>query len=178
MFTSGRIRQRSNGITHGRFIIRARLPQGKLLWPAIWLKAKDKSCYSEIDIMEAQGQNPARTTFTAHQGLDGHNLVKHGTGAITNAGVGFHVFELIWTPNFLQWFVDGHLYFGQSLDPENWWDPEKATCNRLPFSQPMSMILNTAVGGDQFVDNKITAQDAHFGWAKNTFEVDFVRIYQ
>jgi len=177
-FTSGRIRQRSNGITYGRFVIRTRLPQGKLLWPAIWLKAKDKSCYSEVDIMEAKGQDPTRTTFTAHLGRNGKNIVKHGTGTRTNAGFGFHEFQLIWTPTTLQWFVDGRMFFSQSLDPRNWFQRGKATCDRLPFSQPMSLILNTAVGGRQFSDNKITPQEAQFGWAKNTFEIDYVRIYQ
>ena len=176
-FTSGRVRQIGNGFKYGKFTIRARLPHGKLLWPAIWLKSKQTDCYAEIDIMEARGEDPSRIMFTAHHGLDRNNLVKKGSSGYASES-GFHIFELIWTPSQLSWYIDNNLGFTLPTDRSNWVEPGKSPCSVHPFSQPQSLILNTAVGGGMFSMNHIDTEEAETDWTKNTFEIDYVRVYQ
>lgn len=78
-YTSGRLRMKTDGFKYGRYVIRARLPKGKHIWPAIWMlpargMKKSRNSYliclfiadvygtwaasGEIDIMEYRGQRP------------------------------------------------------------------------------------------------------------------------
>jgi beta-glucanase (GH16 family) len=55
-YTSARLNSKK-AWTYGKFEVRAKLPKGKLLWPAIWMMPKDSvyggwAASGEIDIME------------------------------------------------------------------------------------------------------------------------------
>src|SRR6185503_13343107 len=71
-YTSSRIRTRRKGDwLLGRFEIRAKLPQGKGIWPAIWMLPTDNRYggwphSGEIDIMELLGHKPGKTYGTLH----------------------------------------------------------------------------------------------------------------
>ena len=73
-FTSGRIRTKHRADwTYCRVEVRARLPRGRGMWPAIWmLPTTDKyggwAASGEIDIMELIGHEPHQVHGTLHFG--------------------------------------------------------------------------------------------------------------
>jgi len=147
-FTSGRIRQLGNGTLYGTFEIRAKLPNGLLLFPALWLKSKSGACYSEIDMIETKGQQPNRLVFTSFYGTIA-TLVKRGLAPVTtiDSSQRFHVYRLHWTPSRIAWYINRELFFNVSTDSSQWTNPNSpTTCSQAPFIQPMSLIINMAVG--------------------------------
>ena len=179
-FTSGRIREKGNGFLYGKYIFRARLPAGKNLWPALWLKSKLTSCYQEIDNLELKGEDPTRLIFTAHYGLDRNNIVRNGVAnkTLINFSKDFHIFQMLWNPTDLSWYVDDILYYKVSLDPSKWTDPSKKPCQVSPFSEAQNLIVNMAVGGSMFNFTPLSPEEARRNWTKTTFEIDFIRVYQ
>src|SRR6266487_811527 len=72
-YTSGRVRMDTEGFKYGRYVIRAKLPKGKHLWPAIWMMPTHEvfgewAASGEIDIMELRGQEPSLVEGTLHFG--------------------------------------------------------------------------------------------------------------
>ena len=177
-YSSGRVRTKHRGDwLHGRFEIRARLPKGKGLWPAIWMLPTDEvygpwAASGEIDIMEALGHKPDRVHGTLHYGgrwpqntSDGSQVYKLGSGDFSED---FHVFRLDWDEQGMNWFVDGHLY---RETPASRWHSVEAP-SPSPFDQRFHLILNVAIGGN---------------WPGNPdsstkfpcrMEVDWVRVYR
>lgn len=102
---------------YGRLEIRAKLPTGDWLWPALWLMPKEKKAYGEwprcgeIDLMESRGnrklmQNDTnigakQIGTTLHFGpareFDGWRHA-HFTKNQYNLNTEFHVYTLIWSP--------------------------------------------------------------------------------
>lgn len=158
--------------TYGRMEIRAKLPSGKGIWPAIWMLGSNISSIGwpacgEIDIMEYVGYEPNTVHATVHT-LSGSG--GNGSGSsktLTTAEEEFHIYGLIWTPKELVFYIDSpenitHKYAPSIKNDETW-----------PFSKPAFFILNVAVGGNwggvQGIDNTIFPQ---------TMEIDYVRVYQ
>jgi len=88
---------------HGRIDIRARVPKGQGIWPAIWMLGSNidevgwPAC-GEIDIMEAVGHEPLNVHGTAHWGPEGGpNTFRGGTFQNNEEFIeAFHVFTLLW----------------------------------------------------------------------------------
>lgn len=132
----------------GRIDIRAALPEGQGLWPALWMLGANfpevgwPSC-GEIDIMEALGQDTRRILGTAHFGTTGNpSTFKSGR---YDLGLGndyvdrWHVYSIEWERNRIRWFVDDvqyHELTQPDLEGKRW-----------PFNEPFFMIFNVAVGG-------------------------------
>jgi beta-glucanase (GH16 family) len=78
-YTSARIRTIGKGDwLYGRIEIRAMLPNGQGIWPAIWMLPTDEDFggwpkSGEIDIMEMVGHEPATIHGTVHYGPDWPN---------------------------------------------------------------------------------------------------------
>ena len=123
--TSSLVRTRSSFL-FGRLEIRARLPAGDWLWPAIWL-LPEESVYGpwptsgEIDIMESRGNEPnacgplqGRGAFgsTLHFGPSPrHNAFLHAHTEASLAGnqdlsKEFHTYGLEWGPDGLYTYID------------------------------------------------------------------------
>jgi beta-glucanase (GH16 family) len=158
---------------YGRFEFRARLPAGQGFWPAIWLMPED-SRYGgwpnsgEIDIVENRGSEPGQEGGTIHfSGPNRRHIYRGKTyyfpdgDSVTN----FHVYDLIWTTNSIQWFVDGKLYETQTN-----WSTARAPYP-APFNQPFYIILNLAVGGDYGGD-----PEQHTAFPSE-MQVDYIRVY-
>ena len=87
-FTSGRVRTKKSAFgswRYGRVEVRAQLPRGDFLWPAIWMLPTDNAygtwaASGEIDIMEARGQRPSLVEGTLHYGAQWPNNVYSGSG--------------------------------------------------------------------------------------------------
>ena len=174
-YTSGRIRTRGMGDwTYGRFEIRAKLPTGQGLWPAIWMLPTNDvyggwAASGEIDIMELVGHEPNKVHGTLHYGAPFPGNTYSGNSYTLPGGDfsgAFHIFEVEWDPNQIRWLVDGVQYAAQS----SWWSsggPYPA-----PFNQAFHMILNVAVGG-----NWPGSPDGSTQFPQ-VMEVDYVRVYQ
>ena len=157
---------------YGRMEIRAKLPSGTGIWPAIWMLGQNfwtnywPAC-GEMDIMEYVGYNPNTVYSTVHTpsgyggGGSGSSMV------VTTCEEDFHIYGMDWTSDSLTFYVDTpenivHVYSPEVKTPENW-----------PFDQPAFFILNVAVGGSwggaQGIDNSIFPQ---------SMEIDYVRVFQ
>jgi beta-glucanase (GH16 family) len=170
-YTSARLNTTANW-KYGKFEIKARLPQGKGTWPAIWMMPTN-SVYGgwpnsgEIDIMEHVGYDPNVIHASIHTLAYYHkiNTQKTATVKMTDVMNSYHVYSLEWNADTVKAFIDGAKYF-TFLN-------EKAGWEKWPFDQEFYIILNVAVGGDwggaQGVDESIWPQQ---------MEVDYVRVYQ
>lgn len=157
---------------YGKMEIRAKLPSGRGIWPAIWMLGGDIDAVSwpacgEIDIMEYVGYQPNTIHATVHtpSGYGANGNGSHKT--LETAEEEFHVYGLIWTEKEMIFYTDSpenvtHTYAPSNKTDENW-----------PFYKPHFFILNIAVGGNwggaQGIDNSIFPQ---------TMEIDYVRVYQ
>ncbi|KUG09177.1 glycoside hydrolase family 16 protein [Solirubrum puertoriconensis] len=170
-FTSARIVTR-NKISYefGRLDVRARLPKGQGIWPAIWMLGANEAqvgwpACGEIDIMELRGSDPAATVTTVHYGPD---LARHQYQGSTyrlpsgDFSADFHVFSLIRSQDGLRWFVDGQPVYSIGA----------AQVPNYPFNQPFYLILNVAVGGH--FDGDPAASEPF----PKEMVVDYVRFYQ
>lgn len=171
-FTSARLVTRGRASwLYGRVDVRAKLPKGKGVWPAIWMLA-EKSPYGnwpasgEIDIMEHVGHEPTRVYGTVHTQAYNHKI---GTSSgsskvVTDPSANWHVYSLEWGPDSLYIGVDGVRYhrFGNQRTWQSW-----------PFDQPFHLLLNLAVGGEwggaQGIDTSVFPQE---------FRIDWVRVFK
>ncbi|XP_069170701.1 beta-1,3-glucan-binding protein [Procambarus clarkii] len=170
---SARLRTLENfAFKYGRIEVRAKLPRGDWLWPAIWLLPRywpygPWPASGEIDIMESRGNDDysnlgnqyAATTF--HWGPNWQTNLYERTHADYSANDGsyansFHTWRMDWTKDNIQVFVDDQLQI--TVDPgTNFWEfggfdnsldnPWKAGSKMAPFDQKFYVVLNVAVGG-------------------------------
>lgn len=133
---------------YGRVDVRARLPRGQGIWPAIWMLGADigsvgwPTC-GEIDIMELIGNDVDTVHGTIHgPGYAGGNSIG---GSYTNGSFAdaYHVFQLTWYPDAIKFFVDGQHYFTITL-----YDVQASGYDWVFDDGPFFFILNVAVGGD------------------------------
>lgn len=174
-FSSGRIRSKHRGDwKYGRFEIRARLPRGQGLWPAIWMLPTDEvygpwAASGEIDIMEYKGQEPQQVWGTLHYGDQWPNNRHSGTQFQLDRGSfadDFHVFTLEWEEGVMRWYVDGRLY-----QTQNHWNTPNGRFP-APFDQRFHLVLNLAVGG-----GFVGPPDDQTPFP-NQLRVDYIRVYQ
>jgi beta-glucanase (GH16 family) len=155
----------------GRIDIRAKLPKGKGIWPALWLMPEGSVYGSwpksgEIDMMEMLGHEPNKVYGTLHYG-PGPGSIQIGknytlpTGSFSDE---FHVFSLIWKQDQIQWLVDGNVY-GTANKAD-------FGSNNYPFNEQFYFILNLAIGG-QWPGNPDTTT-----YFPQWMIVDYVRVYQ
>jgi len=174
-YTSARLRTKGKGDwKYGRIEVRAKLPKGKGIWPAIWMMPTDNRYGNwpnsgEIDIMELLGHEPQRVHGTLHWGDRAKRHLQKGEAFDLSGGTfadEFHVFGLEWEEGKMSWSVDGKVYQTQ----KDWHTRDAAF--PAPFDQRFHLILNVAVGGT---------------WPGNPDEktqfpaamvVDWVRVYQ
>ena len=165
--------------TYGRFEIKAKLPQSKGLWPAIWMLPTDNAYggwpdSGEIDIMELLGDKPYKIYGTLHYGSphtsQGGEYDLTGSSATGGASFAddFHVFSFEWEPQEMRWFVDGFLYF--STHVWNTSGPEGDF--PAPFNRRFHLVLNVAVGGAW-----PGSPDETTTWPQS-MTVDYVRVYK
>ncbi len=129
---------------YGRLTIRAKLPVGQGLWPAIWLMPQHRAygdwpASGEIDMMEAKGRLPDHVFGTLHYGKDWANKkIDEFSYRFDNGGTiaEFRDYVLEWSADSMRWIVDGHCYAERRLEP-----------GVMPFDQPFYLVLNLAVGG-------------------------------
>lgn len=173
-YTSARMVTRNKGDwKYGRIDVRAKMPIGQGLWPAIWMLPTD-TVYGgwprsgEIDIMEYVGHEPTKMFGTIHYGHDFWRFNSQELFLEEEQGTfadDFHVFTVIWTEDCIQFQMDGI-----NVGVPNTRSTTLPTT--YPFDQEFHLILNVAVGG-----NLPGNPDATTVFPQ-TMEVDYVRVYQ
>lgn len=159
-------------VNYGRIEVRAILPKGLGLWPAIWMLPSDwiyggwpKS--GEIDIMEHVGFMPDSIFGSVHTERFNHTIGTQKTKgiAIHNPYTDFHVYAIEWNEQQIDFYVDHQQYyrFLNSGKGEKEW----------PFDQRFHLLLNIAVGGNwggqKGVDNQVFPA---------AMKIDYVRYYR
>ncbi|TFK36442.1 ectomycorrhiza-upregulated GH16 glucan endo-1,3-beta-glucosidase precursor [Crucibulum laeve] len=119
--------KKSASIKYGRVEVRAKMPNGDWMWPAIWMLPKDEvygpwPLSGEIDIVESRGNG---IRYTAHgsnfvqgslnwgpaQNLNGvSKSYSWWTQRRESFGSKFHTYALEWTDQFIRMYVDSRLH--------------------------------------------------------------------
>jgi beta-glucanase (GH16 family) len=172
-YTSARLVTRDKAdFKYGKIEIRAKLPAGRGLWPAIWMlganagEVRWPDC-GEIDIMEHVGFDKDSVFGTIHTKAYNHIIgtQKGKKIFIANPYNEYHIYAVEWTPERMDFFLDNNLYYHVPN--------EHKTTAEWPFDSPFYLILNIAVGGNL---------GGKKGVDENVFpaimQVDYVRVYK
>lgn len=173
-YTSSRmVTKGKKAFKFGRIDIRAALPKGQGMWPALWMLGTNIDVVSwpacgEIDIMELTGDLPQRVLGTVHFGADvsQHRYLsqsKYLTGN-DNFHDAFHVFSINWVADKIEFLVDNEVYHTIT--------PASLNGEPYPFNKPFFFVFNVAVGG-----NLPGAPDATTPFPQSMI-VDYVRVFQ
>lgn len=153
-YTSGMVETRGKLLfKYGRVEVRAKLPAGKGLLPAIWMLSDDGR--SEIDIMEMIGSEPNIIYGVNHYRSRGPRKT---VGSITcDTPEGFHVYAAEWDKDEIRWYLDGALFHKSRKG--------------VP-SKKMYIVFTLAVGGDWPGD---PGKETPFPCG---MKVDYIRVYK
>lgn len=157
---------------YGRIEVRAKLPTGKGMWPAIFMLGSNindigwPAC-GEIDIMENVGFDPDIIHGNIHTEV--YNWVlgtnKGASIIIPQPYEKFHIYTIEWFKDKIDFFIDGEKYFTFENNDSDW--------ETWPFSEKFYLIINAAFGGGWGgklgVDDRILPQ---------RFYIDYVRVYK
>lgn len=151
-YTSSRIITKGKqSFQYGRIDMRAKLPQGQGIWPALWMLGDNFDTEGwpksgEIDMMEmvGGGEKDSQVHGTLHWDNNGSHA-SYGSGnangpyTLANGKFAdeFHVFTIIWDENAIKWYVDDNKFFEVDISPEG----------LSEFHQKFFFIFNVAVGG-------------------------------
>jgi beta-glucanase (GH16 family) len=157
--------------TYGRIDIRAVMPEGQGIWPALWMlggniDSEGWPACGEIDIMELVGHEPGTVHGTVHYGNDfpSHQYTGKGTSLPNGAKFSeeFHVFSIEWQEGYIKWYMDDQLYF----------EVNDSGIFPYPFNQDFFFIFNVAVGGNWPGSPDNTTIFPQY------MVVDYVRVFQ
>ena len=169
-YFSGRITTKDKiEFQYGTVEVKAKLPRGKGVWPAIWMLGHDidenywPGC-GEIDIMEYVGKTPGEIHNTLHT-KDSYGISKNTKiTTLKNIEDGFHVYKMNWDKNQIQFSIDNEIVYTFA--------PKEKSDAIWPFDKPFYLILNLAVGGNfggLEVDDTIFPQE---------FIIDYIKVYK
>jgi len=163
--------------TYGRLEVRAKLPKGDWIWPAIWMLPQFQDygqwpVSGEIDIMESRGNSPScsaggynSVSSTLHWGpFYGQDKYTLTTETYTLSGSDFasdfHTFGLYWNSDQLYTYIDDdsnrvlQVTFDESFWTRGGFDTTSfnnpwvgETAYSTPFNKPFYLIFDLAVGG-------------------------------
>lgn len=172
-YTSARIISKGKKeFLYGRIEVKAKLPTGVGMWPAIWMLGVSRpeigwpDC-GEIDIMEYVGFDPDTIHANIHTKEYNH-IKKTNKGAkirVKSPFKDFHTYAVEWFEDHLDFYVDDRKYFSFT---------NEGTGNDVwPFDKPHYLIMNVAVGGNW---------GGRYGIDESIFPqkmlVDYVRYYE
>lgn len=175
---SARLRTaQSFSFKYGRVEIRAKLPKGDWIWPAMWMLPRWNAygawpASGEIDIMESRGNAPSYAGggydaygSTLHWGPDysrnkwdlTHSEYKTTSGNLHDE---WHTFGFKWDETGMYTYLDNdaNKVMSVSFGGQSFWqrggfsasrlkNPWQSRPNAAPFDQKFFLIMNVAVGG-------------------------------
>lgn len=169
--------QESFSFEYGRVEVRAKLPRGKWLWPAIWMLPKHNylgnwPASGEIDILESRGND--KEDFEGGEGNNCYGTALHwgpdwtanrydltrksycGEKRLSDE---FHTYGMVWTEKGLFTYMDteDNVVFKHDFTKQSMWDLGQFPAyhdpiwdgegNNAPFKNRFYLIINLAVGG-------------------------------
>ena len=182
-FTSARLRTQGKvATTYGYIEARIKLPAGNGLWPAFWMlpearfAGKGWPTSGEIDIMEAKGRILNSYGSAVHDAnTSGHvyNSKDYKFDSSTDI-TDFHCYGLLWTEDYLKFYIDGVNFFSVSSVVYQHSNPSYTeVSSSAPFDRDFHILLNLAIGGNY--DGGISVSD---DFESAEMVVDYVRIFQ
>ena len=190
-FTSARLSTKGKAAwAYGRIEVRAKLPQGQGVWPAIWMLPEANgygrwAASGEIDILEAvnlgvecdNGCEPGgENTILGTLHFGGQwpdNTFDSSEVSAPQVLDGFHTYGVIWEPGRIRWTLDGEVY-AEKVNAD-WWS-SGSNAPDAPFDKPFHLLLNLAIGGG-LPEERALGGVAEEGFPKQ-FEIDWVRVWQ
>lgn len=179
---------------YGTLEIRAKMPAGDWIWPALWMMPRDSVYGSwprsgEIDVMEMRGNRQlyAGTTnmgveqaeFTIHFGpsetVKNHWPLFHfAKNQQPGWNEGFNIYRLVWKPESLQLLINGNIVATITAD-SGFWDAGNFGSSGLPnlwrqgtklapFDREFFIILNLAVGGTGYFVDEFENRNGGKPW--------------
>lgn len=168
-YSARMITQGKREFKYGRIDIRAKMPIGKGIWPALWMLGANFATVGwprcgEIDIMEYLGHEPWKVHGSLHyfDGVHKSRTASYTLNTNDNFNDKFHVFSVVWQENAIRWYVDYQLYH----------EIKDTDIRFEAFRLPQFFIFNVAVGG-----NWPGNPDASTVFPQ-TMKVDYVRVFQ
>ncbi len=172
-YSSARLVTKNKGDwKYGRIEVKAKLPAGRGMWPAIWMLPTDWKYggwphSGEIDIMENVGFWPDSVLGTVHtNSFNGMKRTQKTAGLhFKDLSTAFHVYSIVWDAEEIKFYVDNQQY--------NQFKNTHKNTDEWPFDQRFHLLINIAVGGNwggqKGIDDAIFPQKM---W------IDYVRVYQ
>lgn len=172
-YTSARLVTKYKGDwLYGRIEVKAKLPAGRGMWPAIWMLPTDWKYggwpeSGEIDIMENVGYMPDSVFSSVHTKAFNHVIHTQKTKGIyfNDLYTSFHLYAIEWYKDRIDFFVDDNLFFSFKNTGKGF--------EEWPFDKRFHLLLNVAVGGNwgavKGVDESIRS---------SSMEVEYVRVYE
>lgn len=171
-YTSARlITKNLQSFQYGRIDIRALLPKGQGMWPALWMLGNNISSVGwpacgEIDIMEMVGGNGREKTShgTIHWQHAGEHAQAGGSHTLSTGTLAdeYHVFTILWDESSIKWLVNDREFYTVSISPSE----------LSEFHQKFFFVINLAVGG-----NWPGSPDSSTAFPQS-MKVDYIRVFQ
>ena len=165
--------------TYGRMEMRAKLPEGRKIWPAFWMMGEDERwprC-GEIDVVEMVGSGPdddylgeRGSIATFHYDKIGIHIEEGGNTDgntlrhVEKLSENYHTYAIEWDETQVRWYFDDTLYLTVNSDT-----PEKMITLQ---ENPMFLILDTSIegpGNNQLPEGM--PDEAYF-------YIDYIRYYK
>lgn len=179
-WTSARLLSKNKAeFLYGRVVFRAKLPAGSGAWPALWMLGSNIQevgwpTSGEIDIMEHVGRNPGIVQCALHSLSSYGNTVNKKETPVPTLAAQFHEYELNWSPQKLEFRVDGILFYT--------YEPPVLDASTWPYDKPFFLIMNIAMGGNLGSDPRLETNGLKNGIDPNlssfVMELDWVRVYR
>ncbi len=157
---------------YGRIEVRAKLPEGKGTWPAIWMLGENRErdgypASGEIDIMEFVGKDPDNIHAAIHYPELDNKKMNSSTKKfpLTKSKDGFHIYAIEWNEQSISYFLDDELFHCFNIS-----DAEREGRENI-FQKPFYLIINLALGGKWAgkINERILPA---------RFYVDYIRYYK
>ena len=133
-YTSGALTTKGKvAFKYGLLEVKAKLPAGQGLLPAIWLWNEQGNEFPEIDIVELLGQQPGQMWNVVHYKVNeryGRDFTMTDHPDLTQD---FHVYAIDWQPDKITFLLDGKPVF--------------TSTDYVPHEE-MYLFINTGVGGN------------------------------
>lgn len=193
-YSSGKVVTKDiHAFLYGRIAVRAQLPLGQGVWPAIWMLPQNNNYgpwphSGEIDILEAINLGATcaaciearenRIFGTIHYSRNGKHVEQQAYTYLRSSkdAVEWHEYAIEWRAGRFIWFLDGVEFGRVSVDTGMEGDAKRGAGRVAPFDQPFYLILNLAIGGN-WPEAKNDQGVGTDGFPKQ-MKIDYVRVYQ
>jgi beta-glucanase (GH16 family) len=163
---------------YGRFEMRAKMPEGVGMHPALWMipaapLTSSSTEYGEIDLAEAWGSYPNIVSPHLHYVTTPGNSMGGVNCYVNDSAETFHTYELEWTPTQMTFNYDGANCWTTTWTPQPPFAPVGSTMP-VPFDQPYYLLVELAIDGSSVPTNMVTSRTR----LPARMTVDYIRVWK